>query len=85
MRLGTNLTLVRNRLTMQNLVNYDFVEGLWQYTRHILNYTSQCYGLRLEFAERSAGGTTYQDIRLAVSLKNIGTFLDMGHGSKDTL
>ena len=66
---------------MQNLVNYDFVKSEWQYTRHILYYTSQCYGLRLEFAERTAGSTTVQDIRFAVSLKNIGTFLDMGYGS----
>jgi lipopolysaccharide assembly outer membrane protein LptD (OstA) len=80
-RLGTSFTLIRNRLTMQNLVNYDFVESEWQYTRHILYYTSQCYGLRLEFAERTAGSTKVQDIRLAVSLKNIGTFLDMGYGS----
>jgi lipopolysaccharide assembly outer membrane protein LptD (OstA) len=84
-RLGTNITLIRNRLSMQNQVNYDFVKGLWQFNRHILYYTSQCWGLRLEYAERSSGATTIQDIRLAISLKNIGTFLDLGHGSRDTL
>lgn len=84
-RLGTSFTLVPNRLTLQNQLNYDFEDGTWQFNRHILTYNSQCYGLRLEFAERTTGTKTYNDIRLAISLKNIGTFLDMGHGSTNTL
>ena len=70
---------------MQNQVNYDFVKGIWQFNRHILYYNSQCWGVRLEYAERTAGATRIKDIRLAISLKNIGTFLDLGHGSSDTL
>jgi lipopolysaccharide assembly outer membrane protein LptD (OstA) len=84
-RLGTNFTLIRNRLSMQNQINYDFVKGIWQFNRHILYYNSQCWGVRLEYAERTSGATKLKDIRLAISLKNIGTFLDLGHGSRDTL
>jgi LPS-assembly protein len=79
-RVGTDLTLVRNRLRMQNQVYYDLRLGLAQQHRHILYYTSQCYGLRLEFRELNSSIRQERDIRLAVSLKNIGTFLDIGHG-----
>ena len=81
-RLGTNITLVRNRLWMQNQVNYNFDDGFMQLQRHILQYSSQCWGLRLEFLERGfrSGEESGREIRLAVSLKNIGTFFDMGYG-----
>jgi lipopolysaccharide assembly outer membrane protein LptD (OstA) len=84
-RVGTDLTLVRNRLQMQNQFNYDFVDGRMQQQRHILYYTSQCFGLRLEFRERTSSSQRDQDIRFAVSLKNIGTFFDMGFGGGNQL
>ena len=84
-RLGTDITLVRSRLRMQNQLNYDFVDRLMQQQRHILYYTSQCFGLRLEFQQRMTGSTRFRDIRFAVSLKNIGTFFDMGHGDSERL
>ncbi len=93
LRLNSNLTLVRNHLTMQNSINYDFVTGFMQQQRHVFNYTSQCWGLRFEVREfkrflgiDSAGGENFlrdRDFRIGVSLKNIGTFLDVGHGSSN--
>jgi LPS-assembly protein len=81
-RLGTNIMLVPNRLWMQNQINYDFDDGYMQQQRHILHYASQCYGLRIEFLERDSLNRDEPDreIRFAVSLKNIGTFFDLGYG-----
>ena len=45
-----------------------------------MNYTSQCYGLRLELRDFRAGEgprTRDKDIRLSLTLKNVGTFLDL--------
>jgi LPS-assembly protein len=82
-RFGTDITLVRNRLRMQNQLNYDFVRGFMQQHRHILHYTSQCYGLRLEYRELHSSIRQDTDIRLSLSLKNIGSFFDIGFGSGD--
>jgi lipopolysaccharide assembly outer membrane protein LptD (OstA) len=81
-RLGTNIMLVPNRLWMQNQINYDFDDGYMQQQRHILHYASQCYGLRIELLEREFlnSDETDREIRFAVSLKNIGTFFDLGYG-----
>ncbi len=82
-RVFTDLTLIRNHLRMQNQVNVDFVTGLIQQHRHIFYYTSQCWGMRFEFREFKTTTRRDRDIRVALSLKNIGTFLDLNHGEQD--
>lgn len=82
-RVFTNLTLVKNHLRMQNELNVDLVTGLIQQHRHIFYYTSQCWGTRLEFREYKTTVRRDRDIRLAISLKNIGTFLDLNHGEDE--
>ncbi len=48
----------------------------------MLNYNSQCWGFRLDYARfRSLIREDY-DIRFALTLKNIGTFLDLTGGSR---
>lgn len=82
-RVFTDLTLVKNHLRMQNQVNMDLKTGLLQQHRHTFYYTSQCWGARLEFRELKTTVRRDRDIRLAISLKNIGTFLDFNHGEQD--
>ncbi len=80
-RLNTDLVLVANRLRLNSTVSYDFVNSLLQHNRHILYYTSQCWGVALEFRESRTRLEKQTDFRLSVSLKNIGTFLDLTTGS----
>ncbi len=82
-RVFTDLTLVKNHLRMQNQINLDLLTGLVQQHRHVFYYTSQCYGIRFEFRELKTTVRRDRDIRMAVSLKNIGTFLDLNHGEQD--
>ncbi len=57
----------------------DFVQS----TRHALIFNGQCWGLRLEYAELNRlAGTDDYDVRFALSLKNVGTFLDLTGGSR---
>ena len=66
-------------------VNYDFEQQLLQYYQVAMNYNSQCYGLRLEFRDfqaRSPGADLNdREIRFSLSLKNVGTFLDLNSRS----
>lgn len=82
-RLFTDLTLIRNHLRMQNQVNVDFVTGTVQQHRHIFYFTSQCYGVRLEFRQFENTARRDRDIRLGISLKNIGSFLDLNGGDSE--
>ncbi len=82
-RIFTDLTLIRNHLRMQNEINVNFVSGLVQQHRHIFYYTSQCYGVRLEFREFETINRRDRDIRLGISLKNIGSFLDLNAGGSE--
>ncbi|MDX1503229.1 MAG: LPS assembly protein LptD, partial [Thermoanaerobaculia bacterium] len=71
-RLFSQLDLVRNRLRLASQVNYDFVAELLQQQRHVLTYLSQCWGMSLEFRELQSINRRDRDIRLSISLKNVG-------------
>ena len=79
-RLYTSFEIVPSRLRFDSSVAVDHVRSLLQNQRHALTYTAQCYGFRLEFAEFDDGRQKREEIRLAISLKNIGTFLDLNAG-----
>jgi lipopolysaccharide assembly outer membrane protein LptD (OstA) len=67
-------------LRVEGQINYDFENKLLQEQRIVFNWTQQCYGLRLELRDfHSAVGprTRDKDVRLSLSLKNVGTFLDL--------
>jgi LPS-assembly protein len=78
-RFGGSLGLFRN-IRVEGQINYDVELKLLQQQRYIVNFTQQCYGLRLEMRDFKAGvgpRTRDKDIRLSLSLKNVGTFLDL--------
>jgi len=74
-------------LKFEGQVNYDFEQKLLQQDQIAMTYTSQCYALRLEFRDfQPATGSAGQvlrdrEIRFLLSLKNVGTFLDLNSRS----
>lgn len=79
LRVGGSLGLFKN-IRVESQVNYDFEQQLLQQQRWILHFTQQCYGLRLEMRDFRAGvgpRTRDKDFRFSLSLKNVGTFLDL--------
>lgn len=79
LRIGGSLGLFKN-LRVESQVNYDFEQQLLQQQRWILHFTQQCYGIRLEMRDFRAGigpRTRDKDFRFSLSLKNVGTFLDL--------
>lgn len=79
-RLYATLALIPNKLRWQTEINYDFEQSLLQQQRHIFDYTGSCYGLRFEVRDFQAGQIQDTDFRFAVTLKNVGTFLDITGG-----
>jgi LPS-assembly protein len=83
-RLNGALALPAWRLRLEGQINYDFEQQLLQQQQIVLSYGAQCYGLRLELRDFRAGvgpRTRDKDIRLSLSLKNVGTFLDLNSRS----
>ncbi|HSS76853.1 MAG TPA: LPS assembly protein LptD, partial [Thermoanaerobaculia bacterium] len=80
-RLGGAYNIAPWGLRLEAQANYDFEQQLLQSETLVANYLSQCYGLRVELRKfQSATGTLgVQDteIRFSLTLKNVGTFLDL--------
>ena len=79
LRVGGSLGLFKN-IRVESQVNYDVEQQLLQQQRWILHFTQQCYGLRVEMRDFRAGvgpRTRDKDFRFSLSLKNVGTFLDL--------
>src|SRR6185369_8149501 len=82
-RLNGGFALIPRKLRLEGQVNYDIQNHLLQQQRYLLTWTSQCYGVILELRDfrtaTGAAGATQSDkeIRFSLSLKNVGTFLDL--------
>jgi LPS-assembly protein len=79
LRVGGSLGLLKN-VRVEGQVNYDVELRLLQQQRWVVNFTQQCYGVRLEWRDFRAGigpRTRDKDFRFSLSLKNVGTFLDL--------
>ncbi len=78
-KLSAGLDLVPRRLRLQSDVVYDIERSLLQQQRYLLTYKSQCYSFNLEFRDARFGLQREKDIRFSLTLKNVGTFLDLTH------
>jgi len=79
LRVGGSIGLFKN-LRVESQINYDFEEQLLQQQRWILNLSQQRYGIRFEMRDfRTSTGPRDRDkdFRFSLSLKNVGTFLDL--------
>lgn len=79
-RLNGAVTLLPRRLRLEGQINYDLQLRLLQQQRYVLSWTSQCYGVRLELRDFRTGTqpqVSDKEIRFSLSLKNVGTFLDL--------
>jgi len=76
-RLAAGIVPLPGRLALRASVDYDIEASELQEQRYFLDYTSQCYGIRLEYRDFQAGQVQDTDYRIAFTLKNVGTFLDL--------
>lgn len=88
-RVFGGINLLPRKLRLEGQVNYDLQEKLLQQQRYILNWTAQCYGVRLELRDFRTGEgpqrISDRDFRFSLSLKNVGTFLELTSRSSSTI
>jgi len=86
-RLFGGVSIWPQKLRLEAQVNYDLKTSFLQSQRYILNWSEQCYSVRLELRDfRASEGDTVRDkdFRFSLSLKNVGTFLDLTSRSSST-
>lgn len=80
LRLTGGFDILPTKLRLDGQINYDAQTKLLQQQIYTLNWNSQCFGVRLEWRDFRAGEGSRvrdKDFRFALSLKNVGTFLDL--------
>jgi len=82
-RLFTGFDVLPGKLRLDAQVNYDIEERLLQQQRYFIHYNAQCYGLRFEMREFRTAERRDRDFRFALTLKNVGTFLDLTGGTSE--
>ena len=84
-RFSTNLELVPEKVIFGAQINYNLIDPLplnrrrLLAQRYVLKWVSDCYDWNLEFREHQYRDADSKDseIRFSLSLKNVGTFLDL--------
>ncbi|MCP3959650.1 MAG: LPS-assembly protein LptD [bacterium] len=86
-RLSAGLALLPEKLTLQAELSFDVLGRLndsggrdaWDLLqqRYFFNWQSQCYSWQLEYRESSYSDIEDRDVRFSLTLKNVGTFLDL--------
>ena len=79
-RASVGVDIVPQRLRVDGQVSYDIENSTLQQQRYFLNYNSQCWSVRFEVREYTRAEIVDRDYRFALTLKNVGTFLDISGG-----
>lgn len=77
LRLFGKLDLLPKRLSLEATVSYDIEDSELLQQRYFLKWQAQCYSWHLELRESKLGDNEETDLRFALTLKNVGTFLDL--------
>jgi LPS-assembly protein len=79
--LSGSIEIIPKRLHLDAQISFDAQNHLLQQQRYIASWASQCFGFQVELRDyRSGIGPLAQrttDYRFSLSLKNVGTFLDL--------
>ena len=78
-RVGATIDFLPRRLSLKTDWVYDIENSLLQQQRYLLKYRGECYGFTLEWRESEFGLEEDRDLRFSLTLKNVGTFLDLTH------
>jgi len=79
-RISLSLYVVPQKLMLQSQLNYDIQQSLLQQQSYTLTYIGDCYAIRLQYFKLDFVSRQYAEVQLSISLKNVGTFLDLRSG-----
>ena len=86
-RVNTALNVIPQKLSIQAQIGWDVQNHLLGQQYYAINWSEQCYGMRVELRQfRAIAGPRLSDteVRFSLSLKNIGTVLDLNNRSTQT-
>jgi LPS-assembly protein len=83
LRLGTNFAFFRDRLFLRSSINYDLEQDLLQQQSHSIDFITQCWGMHFDIRQTKSLTREDRDIRFSISLKNIGSFIDLHDTTRD--
>jgi LPS-assembly protein len=69
--------ILRNLLRFDISANYDLTNGKMLESRSLLTFQGSCYKILVEYRDIRVGTIPSRDFRIALNLKNIGSFLDV--------
>jgi hypothetical protein len=76
MRLSGGLPILPKRLRFDVEANYDLTKGRMLESRTLLTVQAACFKILAEFRDLRTGTVPSRDFRVALTLKNVGSFLD---------
>ncbi|MEM1178672.1 MAG: LPS assembly protein LptD [Acidobacteriota bacterium] len=85
-RLFTKFEIIPDKLFFDAQIGYNLLDGFdttnpeldrLQEQRYVIDYRSQCYSWLLEYRETNYSSFEDSELRFSLSLKNVGTFLDI--------
>lgn len=83
-RLTGQLDLIPRKLSLATTANFDIERSMLQLQRHILSFRGSCYTLSAEVGDYRNGARRDREFRFLVTLKNVGTFLDITGGESES-
>jgi lipopolysaccharide assembly outer membrane protein LptD (OstA) len=82
LHLNSSMRLFNNSMTLEPHLERDLVENKWRNARIIMWYHGSCYNVGLEAGRREIGPFKDTTVRFLVSLKQVGTVVDLFGGSE---
>ncbi|MEM9405256.1 MAG: LPS assembly protein LptD [Acidobacteriota bacterium] len=84
-RASWSLPIIPRRLDFRAQANYDIERSIMQLQRYLLNFRGSCYTMSLEVADFQTGNREDLEYRFLLTLKGVGTFLDITGGNSESL
>ena len=76
LRFGGGTPILPKRLRLDVEANYDLAKGRMLESRTLLTWEASCFKILAEYRDLRIGAVPSRDFRIALTLKNVGSFLD---------
>ena len=76
LRISGGTPILPRRLRLDVEANYDLTKGKMLESRSLLTLSASCFRILVEYRDLRTGETPSRDFRIALTLKNVGSFLD---------
>lgn len=76
LRFGGGMPILPKRIRFDATGNYDLAKGKMLESRYLLTFEGSCFKILTEYRDLRLGDVPSRDYRIALTLKNVGSFLD---------